>query len=69
MNRIKVILKQKGMKQTLLSEKLGKSINVINDYCNNRRQPSLEVLFRIAEILSVNVKDLISENQEQQSLN
>lgn len=65
MNRIKEELKNKGIKQKWLSEKLGKSLNVVNDYCNNRRQPSLEVLFRIADILAVNVKDLISESTEQ----
>lgn len=64
MNRIKEELKNKGIKQKWLSEKLGKSLNVVNDYCNNRRQPSLEVLFRIADILEVNVKDLISESIE-----
>lgn len=62
MNRIKEVLNEKGIKQTWLSEKTGKSFNMINDYCNNRRQPKLEVLFEIAKILNVEVKDLINEN-------
>lgn len=61
MNRIKEVLNEKGIKQTWLSEKTGKSFNMINDYCNNRRQPKLEVLFEIAKILNVEVKDLINE--------
>ncbi len=63
MNRIKEVLNEKGIKQTWLSEKLGKSFNMVNDYCNNRRQPKLEVLFEIAKILNVEVKDLINENK------
>ena len=59
MNRIKEVLDDKGIKQVWLAEKLGKSFNMVNSYCQNRRQPSLEVLYRIAKILNVNVKDLI----------
>ena len=51
MNRIKEVLTEKGIKQTWLAEKLEKSFNMVNEYCNNRRQPSLEDLNRIAEIL------------------
>ncbi|MBL1281236.1 MAG: helix-turn-helix transcriptional regulator [Fluviicola sp.] len=64
MNRIKEVLNEKGIKQTWLSEKTGKSFNMINDYCNNRRQPKLEVLFEIAKILNVEVKDLINEEKK-----
>ena len=59
MNRIKEVLKQKGIKQTWLSDKLGKSYNMVNGYVQNRQQPRLEVLNDIAEILDVDVKELI----------
>ncbi len=59
MNRIKEVLTEKGIKQTWLAEKLGKSFSVVNSYVCNRRQPSLEVLFEIAKILQVDPKDLI----------
>ncbi len=59
MNRIKEVLQEKGIKQTWLAEKLGKSFNMVNDYCNNRRQPSLEVLTEIAGVLNVDILDLI----------
>lgn len=61
MNRIKEVLEEKGIKQTWLSEKLGKSYPVINGYAQNKVQPKLEVLYKIAEILDVNVKDLLVE--------
>ncbi len=59
MNRIKAVLEEKGIKQTWLSEKLGKSYNMTNSYVQNRTQPSLEDLNKIANILDVDVKDLI----------
>lgn len=59
MNRIKEVLEEKGIKQTWLAEKLGRSFSIVNAYVCNRRQPSLEILFQIAEILQVNPKDLI----------
>ncbi len=64
MNRIKEVLEERGIKQTWLAEKLGKSFCMVNAYVCNRRQPSLEVLFQIAEILKVDVKDLINEKKE-----
>ncbi|MFI3297873.1 MAG: helix-turn-helix transcriptional regulator [bacterium] len=60
MNRIKEILEKKGLKQTWLAEKIGKSFSQTNAYVCNRRQPSLEQLFEIARILGVDVKDLIN---------
>lgn len=64
MNRIKQILDEKGIKQVWLAEKLGKSFNMVNSYVQNRRQPSLETLFKVAELLDVEAKDLIaSKNQ------
>jgi len=63
MNRIKEVLQEKGIKQTWLAEKLGKSFNIVNDYCNNRRQPTLEVINQISLILGVDNKDLIVSNK------
>lgn len=62
MNCIKEKLQQKGIKQVWLAEKLGKSYNMVNSYVQNRRQPTLEVLNQIAEILSMDVKELIVSN-------
>ncbi|MBQ8728003.1 MAG: helix-turn-helix transcriptional regulator [Oscillospiraceae bacterium] len=63
MNRIKEVLEERGIKQTWLAEKLGKSFCMVNSYVCNRRQPSLEVLFEIAKILNVDTKDLLSSNK------
>ena len=63
MNRIKEVLEERGIKQTWLAEKLGKSFCMVNSYVCNRRQPSLEVLFEIAKILNVNPKELIANHE------
>ena len=63
MNRIKEVLNDKGIKQTWLAQKLDKSFNMVNEYCNNRRQPSLEDLTRIADILDIDVRKLIVSNK------
>lgn len=62
MNRIKEVLDEKGIKQTWLAERLGKSYNMVNGYVQNRQQPRIEVLYEISEILGVNVKDLLIDN-------
>ncbi|WP_278035173.1 helix-turn-helix domain-containing protein [Flavobacterium nitratireducens] len=60
MNRIKEVLKEKGVKQVWLSEKLGKSYNMVNGYVTNKRQPSIEVLYEIAKLLQVDAKELLN---------
>jgi len=62
MNRIKEILDERGIKQTWLAEKLGKSFSMVNSYAQNRHQPSLETLYKVAELLGVSVKDLLVDN-------
>tara|TARA_B100000963_G_C22626559_1_gene672676 strand:- start:162 stop:338 length:177 start_codon:yes stop_codon:yes gene_type:complete len=58
MNLIKEVLVDKGISQTWLAKKTGKSYNTINEYVRNVRQPSLEYLYNIAKILSIDVRDL-----------
>ena len=64
LNRIKVALVEKGISQTDLAEKIGKSFSTVNAYCANRQQPSLEVLALIADCLSVSMKDLIVDSTD-----
>ena len=64
MNRIKYILQEKGIKQTWLADKLGKSFNTVNGYVQNRQQPRLEVLNEIALILDIDVRELIMPTKD-----
>jgi transcriptional regulator with XRE-family HTH domain len=64
-NRIKDILEERKITQVLLGEKIGKSFETINAYCSNRRQPSLDILFKISIELDCSVKDLLVDNKKQ----
>jgi len=63
MNRIKAILEEKGMSQTELAHRLGKTFNMVNLYARNRVQPPVAVLYQIAEILNVDVRTLLVPNK------
>ena len=64
LNRIKAVLEEKGISQTWLSKKMGKSFSTVNAYVCNRTQPNLTTLLEIAQILSVDMKELISDAKE-----
>ena len=59
MNCIKEVLEQKGIKQVWLADQIGKSYNIVNGYVQNRSQPSIEVLYKIASFLNVDPRDLL----------
>ena len=59
LHRIKTVLVEKDLSQKWLAEQLGKSFSTTNAYCCNRQQPNLDTLYRIAKLLSVELKDLI----------
>lgn len=64
MNCKNQVLEEKRIKQKWLAENLGKSYNMVNSDAQNRRQPSLEHLYKIAEILNVGVKELLIERKK-----
>lgn len=64
MNKIKNVLDSQGRTQKWLSEQLNKSFQTISGYCNNHKQPSIEVLYEIAKLLGVEAKDLLVDNNE-----
>lgn len=66
LNRIKAVLSDKGISQTWLAKQLDKSFSMVNAYACNRIQPNLETLQQIAEILQVDLKDLITDKDERQ---
>ena len=62
MNKIKEVLETKGLSQTELAGLLGKSFNMVNLYATNKIQPPIPVLYQIADILNVDVRDLLVQN-------
>ena len=58
-NRIKVMLAEKGRTNKWLAEQVGKDPATVSKWCTNAAQPSLEMLLQVAKVLEVEVKDLI----------
>lgn len=67
LNRIKAVLEIKGISQTWLAKKLNKSFSMVNAYACNRNQSNLTTLQKIAEILQVDLKDLITDKEKRNS--
>lgn len=63
MNRIKEVLEAKGISQTELANWFGKTFNMVNLYATNKVQPSIPVLYRIADILKIDVRELLIPNK------
>ena len=63
-NRIKEVLVIQGKSQVWLAEELGKSTTSITAICNNKSQPHLKDLKRIAEILDVDIRELLVSTKE-----
>ncbi|MDO4729116.1 MAG: helix-turn-helix transcriptional regulator [Bacteroidota bacterium] len=57
MLRIKDVLKEKGLTQTELAQKLGVSQVALNKAINGN--PTIETLQKIADVLDVDIRDLL----------
>lgn len=62
MNRIKEVLEAKDISQTELANRLGKTFNMANLYASNKVQPLISVLYRIADILKIDVREFLISN-------
>ncbi|MDQ8748391.1 helix-turn-helix transcriptional regulator [Elizabethkingia miricola] len=59
LNRIKIVLVEKGISQKELAEYLKTGVVSVSRWCNNEAQPSLETFYRISEYLEVDVCELL----------
>ena len=59
-NRIKVVLVEQNRTGKWLAEQLGKNEATVSRWCSNSSQPSLEMLVKIASILNVDPRELIT---------
>ena len=62
MNRIREVLEAKDISQTELANRLGKTFNMVNLYASNKVQPPISVLYRIADILIIDVREFLISN-------
>ena len=58
-NRIKIVLLENEKTNLWLSEKLGVSKTTVSKWCTNDNQPTVETLFKIADVLEVGVCELL----------
>ena len=60
-NRLKVVLVEQNRTGKWLAEQLGKDQGTVSKWCTNTCQPDLKTLVRIAQLLKVDIKELINE--------
>ena len=62
LNRIKIVLVEQNKTGKWLADQLGKSTCTVSKWCQNTIQPDLKTLNEIANLLKVDVKDLLVSN-------
>jgi len=62
LNRIKSALADRGKTNLWLAQQLALSKTTISKWCTNDQQPTLDTLFDIADVLEMDVKDLLVSN-------
>lgn len=58
-NRIKLVLVEKKRTSKWLSEQMGVNPSTVSKWCTNTSQPDITSLPRIADLLEVDIKELI----------
>lgn len=58
-NRIKAVLAEKQVSGKWLAKEIGRTENTISRWCSNKVQPSLEDLVKVADVLEVDIRDLV----------
>ena len=64
-NRIKVVLVEKKRTNKRPAEQLGEDPATVSKWCTNTSQPGLETLLQIANVLNVDVKELLNSSLEE----
>ncbi len=60
LNKIGEVLKERGIKNQWLADKLGMTKASVSNYVTNKHQPSLETLYQIATLLDIPVTELLN---------
>lgn len=63
MNRIKVTLVEKQKSNRWLAEQLGKFTCTVSKWCSNIIQPDLATLDKIATLLNVDIRELLTPSK------
>lgn len=68
MNRIKVVLAERQRTNRWLATKMGKLENTISRWCSNKSQPSIIQLQEIANLLDVDIRQLLTTTKDNNAL-
>ncbi len=63
-NRIKVVLAEKQRTNKWLAEKLGKDTSTVSKWCTNSSQPDIQTFLQIADVLEVDIRELLVGSQD-----
>ena len=63
LNRLKAVLAEQDKTGKWLAEQLGKSTCTVSKWCKNSVQPDLQTLERIAQLLNIDKRDLLTPSQ------
>ena len=63
LNRIKVVLVEQQKTGKWLAEQMGKSACTVSKWCSNSSQPDLATLDKIAKILNVDIRELLTPSK------
>ncbi len=61
-NRLKIVLVEKKKTGKWLAEQLDKNPSTISKWCSNVSQPDLTTLVKVANLLEVDIQELINKN-------
>ena len=64
LNRIKAVLAETGHTGKWLAEQLGKDPVTVSKWCTNTSQPDLYTLNEISNLLSIDMRDLLSTRKQ-----
>jgi DNA-binding Xre family transcriptional regulator len=59
LNRIKVVLAEKNLQNKWLAEQIGRDQATVSKWVTNSAQPNLETLIKIAQVLKVEIGELV----------
>ena len=63
-NRLKAVLAEQGKTNKWLAEKLDKNETTISRWCTNETQPSIDTFVAIANLLAIDVRELINPTKK-----
>ncbi len=63
LNRLKVVLVENKKTSRWLANELGKNPSTVSKWCTNVSQPDLHTLYRISQLLDVDICELLTKTK------